>query len=59
MGDIEPLSLPLDLLSQNCVVYDLVYKPPVTPLVREFLFRALGLRAESGLGMLLYQGVDE
>lgn len=56
MGDIEPLSLPLDLLGQNCVVYDLVYKPPVTPLVRDS--RALGLRAESGLGMLLYQGVD-
>ena len=56
MGNIEPLSLPLDLLSQNCVVYDLVYKPSVTPLVRDS--RALGLRAESGLGMLLYQGVD-
>ena len=56
MGEIEPLSLPLDLLGQNCVVYDLVYKPPVTPLVRDS--RALGLRAESGLGMLLYQGVD-
>lgn len=56
MGDIEPLSLPLDLLGQNCVVYDLVYKPPITPLVRDS--RALGLRAESGLGMLLYQGVD-
>lgn len=56
MGDIEPLYLPLDLLSGNCVVYDLVYKPPVTPLVRDS--RALGLRAESGLGMLLYQGVD-
>lgn len=56
MGDIEPLRLPLDLLGENCVVYDLVYKPPVTPLVRDS--RALGLRAESGLGMLLYQGVD-
>ncbi len=56
MGDIEPLCLPLDLLGESCVVYDLVYKPPVTPLVRDS--RALGLRAESGLGMLLYQGVD-
>ncbi len=56
MGDIEPLSLPLDLLGEDCVVYDLVYKPPVTPLVRDS--RALGLKAESGLGMLLYQGVD-
>ena len=56
MGDIEPLRLPLDLLRNNCAVYDLVYKPPVTPLVRDA--RALGLRAESGLGMLLYQGAD-
>lgn len=56
MGDIEPLCLPLDLLGQSCVVYDLVYKPLVTPLVRDS--RALGLRSESGLGMLLYQGVD-
>lgn len=56
MGDIKPLCLPLDLLDENCVVYDLVYKPPITPLVGDS--RALGLRAESGLGMLLYQGVD-
>jgi len=56
MGDIEPLCLPLDLINRNCVVYDLVYKPLVTPLVRDS--RALGLKAESGLGMLLYQGVD-
>ncbi len=56
MGDIEPLCLPLDVLGENCVVYDLVYKPPVTPLVRDS--RALGLKVESGLGMLLYQGVD-
>ena len=56
MGDIEPLCLPLDLLGKDCVVYDLVYKPPVTPLVRDS--RALGLKSESGLGMLLYQGVD-
>lgn len=56
MGDIEPLCLPLGLLGKSCVIYDLVYKPPVTPLVRDS--RALGLKAESGLGMLLYQGVD-
>lgn len=56
MGDTEPLCLPLALLDENCVVYDLVYKPQVTLLVRDS--RALGLRAESGLGMLLYQGVD-
>ena len=56
MGDIDPLCLPLDLLSKSCVVYDLVYKPAVTPLVKDS--RAIGLRAESGIGMLLYQGID-
>ena len=52
----EPLGLPLDLLPKDSPVYDLVYKPRDTPLVRDA--RALGLRAESGLGMLLYQGAD-
>lgn len=56
MGDFGPLSLPLDLLSKDSAVYDLVYEPLETPLVRDA--RALGLRAESGLGMLLYQGAD-
>lgn len=52
----EPLDLPLGLLPKDSPVYDLVYKPRDTPLVRDA--RALGLRAESGLGMLLYQGAD-
>ena len=52
----EPLRLPLGLLPKDSPVYDLVYKPRDTPLVRDA--RALGLRAESGLGMLLYQGAD-
>ena len=56
MGDYGPLSLPLDLLAKRSPVYDLVYEPLETPLVRDA--RALGLRAESGLGMLLYQGAD-
>ncbi len=56
MNGEEPLSLPLFLLGKECVVYDLVYKPVITPLVREA--RVLGLRAESGLGMLLHQGAD-
>ncbi len=52
----EPLSLPLSLLKKECVIYDLVYKPTLTPLVKDA--RVVGLRAESGLGMLLYQGSD-
>ena len=56
MGDSEPLALPLDLLAEDSAVYDLVYEPLETPLVSDA--RALGLRAESALGMLLYQGAD-
>lgn len=56
MEGSEPLGLPLDLLKGDSVVYDLVYKPAVTPLVKDA--RAIGLKAESGLGMLLYQGVE-
>lgn len=56
MGDIPQLDIPLEKAQPECVVYDLVYKPLVTPLVKQA--RDLGLRAESGLGMLLYQGVE-
>jgi shikimate dehydrogenase len=40
-------------LDRTGVAYDLVYTPPVTPLVAAA--RAHGLRAESGLGMLVHQ----
>jgi shikimate dehydrogenase len=38
----------------DAFVYDLVYNPPVTQLVRAA--RAEGLRADTGLGMLIEQG---
>jgi shikimate dehydrogenase len=46
----------LDLESFNCnaVVYDMVYAPPVSPLLREA--GRLGLRHANGLGMLAAQG---
>ena len=46
--------LDLNLLRKNAVVYDMVYSPPETPLLRES--RAAGLRAANGLGMLAGQG---
>ncbi len=50
----ETMELPLDALKGTACVYDLVYKPRETRLVKEA--RRLGHRASGGLGMLLYQG---
>jgi shikimate dehydrogenase len=55
MDGREVLDLPLDKMKKTSVVYDLVYKPRETRLVKEA--RGLGLKAAGGLGMLLYQGV--
>ena len=49
-----PLALPLERFGGRFGVYDLVYKPRVTPLVAAA--RKLGIKAESGIDMLLYQG---
>jgi len=54
MDGREVLDLPLDKMKKTSVVYDLVYKPRDTRLVKEA--RGLGLKASGGLGMLLYQG---
>ena len=56
MDGKNPLDLPLELLPKDSLVYDLVYKPMITHLVETA--RNLGYKAESGLGMLLYQGVE-
>ncbi|MEQ9619133.1 MAG: shikimate dehydrogenase [Deltaproteobacteria bacterium] len=50
------LELPLESLKESAVVYDLVYKPPVTKLVEEA--RKNGHKASGGLSMLLYQGAE-
>ncbi len=54
MDGCETIDLPLNALKESAAVYDLVYKPRETPLVKEA--RRLGHRASGGLGMLLYQG---
>lgn len=51
----DPLSVPGEALSKHHLVCDLVYNPPVTPLLRAA--RAAGARRLGGIGMLLYQGV--
>lgn len=41
-------------LPEHAMLYDLVYNPPVTALMRRF--QAAGLKAFGGLGMLVWQG---
>ena len=50
----SPLPVRLDLLPRSAIVYDMIYAPPVTPLLREAL--RLGLKGANGLGMLASQG---
>ena len=52
----DPLDLPLHLLPNHAGVYDLVYEPKETQLVRDS--KKLGIKAFSGHSMLLYQGVE-
>ncbi|MFI5271582.1 MAG: shikimate dehydrogenase family protein [Ktedonobacterales bacterium] len=57
--DAAAAPLPLDLLDRlplGAFIFDLVYNPPETALVRAA--RARSLRASGGLPMLLYQGAE-
>lgn len=49
-----PLRVPLDALSSQALVTDLVYNPLVTPFLADAAAR--GCRIVDGLGMLLHQG---
>ena len=44
------------LIPSGALVYDLVYNPPITPLLEAAL--AAGTRTLSGLSMLVYQGAE-
>jgi shikimate dehydrogenase len=48
---IEPAWLP-----RKGIVFDLVYNPPETPLLKAA--KAQGLQAVSGMGMLVYQAAE-
>lgn len=50
----DPLPIPPEFLSSGILVYDIVYNPPETPLIREA--KKKGAKTLGGLGMLLYQG---
>jgi shikimate dehydrogenase len=47
-------NLDLSVMVKSAVVFDMVYAPPVTSLLRTAT--ALGLRCVNGLGMLVGQG---
>ena len=47
-------SLPLKELPTHAIVSDIIYKPAMTPLLKEA--RGLGYKIHPGLGMLLHQG---
>lgn len=55
MGENPPLDIDLAALPRHAVVCDIVYKPLVTPLLRDAAAR--GLRTVDGLGMLMHQAV--
>ena len=50
----DPMPVDIKLLPKGIAVYDIIYNPTPTRLVRAA--KAKGLRAVNGLGMLLYQG---
>lgn len=56
MKEKNLLKLPLYLLCRDAVVYDLVYDPKDTQLVKDA--RDIGIPASSGLSMLLFQGAE-
>lgn len=55
MQDSDPLLISEKMLHKDLFVYDLIYNPSDTKLLR--LAKDQGLRCRNGLKMLLYQGV--
>ena len=54
MDATHPLLISADWLQQDTIVYDIVYTPPVTPLMQAANER--GCRTLGGIGMLVHQG---
>jgi len=47
--------LPKELIRKELLVYDMIYSPPVTQLMKDA--KGIGAQTENGLEMLLYQGL--
>ena len=56
MKNENPLELPLYLLPKHAVIYDIVYDPKETQLIKDS--KKAGINAYSGQSMLLFQGVE-
>ena len=54
MDVTQPLLISADWLQPNTIVYDIVYTPPVTPLMQAATER--GCQILGGIGMLVHQG---
>ncbi|HLM65353.1 MAG TPA: shikimate dehydrogenase [Acidimicrobiales bacterium] len=55
-GQPEPLPVDPDLLTSGQIVVDLIYHPPITPLLAAA--RDRGIDAVNGLGMLIHQAAQ-
>jgi shikimate dehydrogenase len=56
-GDMTPVEIPtLKTLRSDAVVYDVIYNPKKTILIKDA--QKLGLRTITGLDMLIYQAVS-
>jgi len=56
MEGVDSVEMPLEHLQKEAVIYDLVYDPRETNLIKTA--KELGYKASGGLSMLLYQGVE-
>lgn len=54
LKESDPLPIDLSRFEEGTCVFDMIYNPPVTPIVRRA--RELGFAAATGLSMLVYQG---
>ena len=54
MDVTQPLLVSVDWLQPNTIVYDIVYTPPITPLMQAATER--GCQTLGGIGMLVHQG---
>lgn len=54
LNSSDPLPLPKERIPQSCTLFDMIYNPQTTQLMK--LVASLGGRATNGLSMLVHQG---